>query len=226
MFRRLLWFGLPNGLQVCVDVVCFSLFVLLIGTLGKTELAATNLAFNLNALSFVPLMGLGTAVMTITGQRIGEGRPGLAVKTVWTVLKWALGYESIFCIIYWFAPDLILLPYTVRTDPAEFAALRAITITLLRFAAVYACFDGMVIVFSAAVRGAGDTRFAVLLSGIGGLLIMVLPTYLLQRMGWGGIYESWALATTFVVVMGIAFLWRFQQGKWQTMRVIESSVID
>jgi predicted cobalt transporter CbtA len=38
--------------------------------------------------------------------------------------------------------------------------------------------------------------------------------------------KSWALATTFVVVMGIAFLWRFQQGKWQKMRVIECSVID
>jgi MATE family multidrug resistance protein len=225
LFRRIMKFGLPNGLQICTDVVCFSLFVLLVGTLGKNELAATNLAFNLNALSFVPLMGLGTAVMTITGQRIGEGRPRLATRTVWTALAWALSYEGLFCVMYWFAPDLMLMPYSLRTDPEEFAELHGLAVTLLRFAAVYACFDGMVIVFSAAVRGAGDTRFAVLLSGIGGMLVMVVPTYVVQRMGWGGLYESWALATAFVVVLGIGFGWRFVQGRWQQMQVIETNVI-
>ena len=31
----------------------------------------TNLAFNVNMMSFVPMIGLATAVMTLVGKRVG-----------------------------------------------------------------------------------------------------------------------------------------------------------
>ena len=81
LFVRFLRFGFPQGLHFFLDVASFAVFMLLIGRLGRNELAATNLAFNLNTLAFVPMLGLGTAVSTLVGQRIGEGRPEIAVRT-------------------------------------------------------------------------------------------------------------------------------------------------
>ncbi len=48
---------------------------MMIGWIGQRELAATNIAFNLNTLAFIPVIGVGIAVSTLVGQRIGEGRP-------------------------------------------------------------------------------------------------------------------------------------------------------
>ena len=80
------------------------MFIQLIGALGSRSLAATSLAFNLNSLVFIPLFGMGTAVMTLTGQRIGEGRPELAVRTTWKAFGMAAAYIGVFASIYVFAP--------------------------------------------------------------------------------------------------------------------------
>ena len=78
LFHRLLRFGLPQGVHMFCDVLCFTVFVQVIGTMGTTELASTTLAFTLNIFAYVPLLGMGTAVMTLVGNRVGEGRPQLA----------------------------------------------------------------------------------------------------------------------------------------------------
>jgi MATE family multidrug resistance protein len=62
LFRRMMRYGLPSGLQFLVDVAAFSMFIFLVGRISKESLAATNLAFNLNMLAFIPIIGFGTAV--------------------------------------------------------------------------------------------------------------------------------------------------------------------
>ena len=58
LFFRLLRFGLPNGLQFFVGYMGITVFILLVGRLGTLELAATNIAFNINVLAFMPMIGL------------------------------------------------------------------------------------------------------------------------------------------------------------------------
>ncbi|MBT7890591.1 MAG: MATE family efflux transporter, partial [Deltaproteobacteria bacterium] len=57
LFQRLLSFGFPAGLQFFLDMLGFTLFILLVGRIGKIELAATNSAFNINMLAFMPMTG-------------------------------------------------------------------------------------------------------------------------------------------------------------------------
>ena len=58
LFKRLIRYGLPNGIQFFLDIAAFSGFILLIGRLGDTELAASNIAFNISMLAFMPMKGL------------------------------------------------------------------------------------------------------------------------------------------------------------------------
>lgn len=221
LFGRFLRFGLPQGVHLLLDCASFTIFMLLIGKLGKDELAATNLAFNLNTLAFIPMLGLGTAVSTLVGQRVGEGRPELAVQTTWSAFGVSAAYMLFFAAIYVLLPDVILKPYAMFSPDGDFTAIRDQVIVLLRFVAVYCFFDAMGIVFSFAVRGAGDTRFALLYSCLCSWLLMVVPTLIIQLWYGGGLVGSWWACTVYIIALGLGFLVRFQAGQWKTMRVIE-----
>ena len=221
LFGRLLRFGLPAGWQFFSDVFSFWLFIMLVGKMGSDVLAATNVAFNLNTLAFLPMLGFGTAVSTIVGQRIGEGRPALAVISTWKAFAFSATYMVVFAAIYLGLPDLILMPFIDASKPQEFEAIRPLITNLLRFVAVYSLFDAMAIIFGAAIRGAGDTRFAVIFSQIGGIFVLVLPTWLGWKYFGTGVYFAWTMCTLYVSFLGVGFLWRFQQGRWKSMKIIE-----
>jgi MATE family multidrug resistance protein len=223
LFGRLLRFGLPSGMQQFLDMCCWNMFIQLVGRLGTEELSATGLVFNLNGAVFVPLLGLGTAVTALVGHRIGEGRPQLAVRTTWLAFALASLYTLFFCAVYLFLPDLILKPYGL----ADHESLRRTVVVLLRFVAVYSFFDAMFVVFNAAIRGAGDTRFALVFQFSLGLVMLVLPTYIASSLyGSEGFSVAWYAVTSFIVVLGLGFLARFQQGRWMSMRVIEHTAME
>lgn len=219
---RMLKYGLPTGFQFLVDVVAFLLFVVFVGRLGTAELAATNIALTLNSLAFIPMYGMGTGILTLVGRRIGEKRPDLAARTTWLGFAVSAVYMSVCGVLYVFLPGLLISQFVAK-DPAAFAAVEPMVVILLRFVTLYLFFDAMAIVFGSAIRGAGDSQFSLWWTFIPGWLIMVLPSYLAVRMGYGGIYACWTAATAYITILGIGFLWRFCGGKWRKMSVIEEA---
>jgi MATE family multidrug resistance protein len=101
-----------------------------------------------------------------------------------------------------------------------------LVVGLLRFVAFYSFFDAMFVVFNAAIRGAGDTRFALVFSFSMGLLLLVLPTYIAAQFGAEGFSVAWYAVTAFITVLGLGFMARFQQGRWKSMRVIEHTAAE
>jgi MATE family multidrug resistance protein len=221
LFKRLLRYGLPSGFHFLVDVLGFSIFIFLVGWIDKSVLAATTLAFNLNTLAFLPVVGLGTAVSILVGNRIGDGKPDEAARITWLAFGVAAIYMLFFGAIFVGLPDLLLSPYSIEANAEEFQRIRPMVVKLLWFVAVYSLFDAMAIVFGAGLRGAGDTRFAMLFSFLSGWLLMVVPTWIgVKYWGWG-VISAWTACTVYVVFLGLGFATRFQQGKWRSMRVIE-----
>jgi MATE family multidrug resistance protein len=96
---------------------------------------------------------------------------------------------------------------------------------LLRFVALYALFDSTNIVFSMALRGAGDTIFVTGASMVLAWSVMVIPTWAAWRYDWG-LYWAWTFASLYVIVLALTVLLRFVQGKWRSMRVIETPTAD
>jgi MATE family multidrug resistance protein len=222
LFGRLMKYGGPAGMQVFLDVLVFNVFVQLVGRLGEAATGATTLAIRLNMVAFLPMMGLGQAVAILVGQRLGADRPDLAERSVYTGLRWTFGYMFGVAAMYLLIPGVLVGLFQGDRDPDSFAALAEIVPTLLTCVAVYSLADAVNLTFSFALRGAGDTRFVSLVTFALAWPIMVLPTFVVVR-GGGSIYAAWVFATAYIVAMAICFNWRFQTGKWKSMRVIEAA---
>lgn len=218
--KRLLWFGSPSGLQILAELAAFSVFLMLVGRLGKLELTATNLAFSVNSLAFVPLYGFGIAAMTMVGQRLGENRPDLADRSTWSVFVLAMTYLTIISFAYLVFPDFFLMGHRAQVPGAEFMEVRNLTVVLLRFVALYCLFDGLKVVFAHSIEGAGDTRFVLYVVSTTSIL-MVAATWWIIEVAQAGLWWSWWVVVAYLLVQGIIFLVRFRQGKWRQMRVIE-----
>ncbi len=223
LMRRLLRYGGPTGLQLLIEVGAFALFILLVGRLGEDAMAATALAFNVNSVAWVPMLGMGIAVTTMVGQQLGRDRPELAARATWTSFCMAQGYLCIMAALYVLVPDLFLLGHVWGTAPEQFAGLRDTTVVLLRFVAAYSLLDALNVIFVGAIKGAGDTRFILAVS----LIMSPLPVLA----GWAGItYCDWGLIwcwtviTVWICALGLIYLVRFLQGHWRQMRVIEPAL--
>lgn len=230
LFRRMMKYGLPSGYNLFIDIAGFTVFIMIVGWLGKRELAATNIAFNLNTLAFIPVMGMSIAVSTLVGQRIGEGRPDIAEKSARRGFVVAGGYMLAFGLIYVLLPDLLTWPYArqpVKGDGAvPFEEIHNIVVVLLRFVALYSFFDALAIIFGSAIRAAGDTLFSMIFTLCCSFGLQVIPTYLLWKFHGPSLFWSWVFCSTYVISMGIGFYLRFRQGAWKSMRVIEPVAAD
>jgi MATE family multidrug resistance protein len=224
MMSRLLYFGCPSGFQFFVDVVGFSSFILLMGSLGSEAMEATTLAFNVNAVAFVPMFGVGMAISTIVGQQQGANKPNLGARATWTGAQIALVYTGFFGVLYFFTPDLFVYWFSFGSKPEEFASLRMLTILLLRFVAAYCVFDALNIIFASALKGAGDTQFVVLATLAIAAPAVLVGWYGLTYLDWG-LVACWWVITIWIMTLGLTFFLRFVQGRWRTMRVIEHDVM-
>ncbi len=227
--RDLIWrmmrFGFPTGVQIFADGAGITLVIIVVGKLGELPLAATNLAFNLNSLAFVPMIGLGVAVSTLVGRRIGENRSALAIRTTWYAVGMALFYMALWMVGYLFFPNAIMTPYLVFAQEADSPELRQMVIVLLWFVSFYALFDAFAIIFGNAIRGAGDTRFSMIVMIFSSLIFLAIPAGIITIYFENNLYLCWTAATIYIMALGVIFFLRFQSKKWMTMKVIEEEPI-
>lgn len=218
---RLLRFGFPSGVQFFLDMAGFTIFVLLVGRLGTSSLAATNIALNISTLAFMPMIGCGIAVSVLVGQYLGKDRPDMAQMSVYSAFYMTIIYMAIIAAAFMFVPDIFVAPFVAQGHPKSFIEIQMLSVILLRFVAVYCIFDAVNIIFASAIKGAGDTRFVMFMIVIISTLVLVIPTYLVIVILKYGLLVSWVIASLYIITLGFVFYIRFLGGKWKDMRVIE-----
>jgi MATE family multidrug resistance protein len=223
LFVRLLRFGVPGSLQFCLDVFAFTFFILMVGRIGTNELAATNIVFSINSLAFMPAMGFSMGVSTLTGQALGRNQPADAVRAASSSIHLLLIYIVLLDLVFIFAPQWLLSIFLTadRSDPASQEILRLGTI-LLRIVAGYVVIDALYMVYSGVLKGAGDTKYLMLVIGSLSLLCMVLPVAVGILWFGAGLLFAWGCVVLFIIALFLMSWWRYRGGKWKTMRVIES----
>lgn len=222
LFGRLMRYGIPSAIQFSLDIFAFTFFIFMVGRFGKVQLAATNMVFSINSLAFMPMMGFSLGTSTLVGQALGRNRVNDAVAATKATMHIVLGYIFLLLILFLFLPQPMLELFRPRhLAPEDFAPIIAIGINLLRFVAAYIFFDALYMVCIGVLKGAGDTRFIMWSIGILSLVVMILPIYIGVQIFGAGLYYAWSCATGFVFCLFITSYWRYRQGCWKDVRVIE-----
>jgi MATE family multidrug resistance protein len=223
LLRRLLRFGLPTGFQFAIEVSAFALFLMIVGRISTAALAASGIAFNLNMLAFMPMVGLAIGVSSLVGRYLGADRPDLAERATWSAFQLGFAYMVACGLAYVLVPGLLLAPYRAGSTSAGFAEVEAIAAVLLRFVAFYATFDTANLIFSGCLKGAGDTAYPMKTTTVLAWAVMLGPAYIGCVLLPGGVYVAWSTATAYVLLLGLMMFRRFRAGGWKGLRVIEPS---
>lgn len=216
--KRFVKFGLPSGGHFFLEIMGFTGFILILGRIGQMELAATNIAININSLAFMPMFGLGIAMSMSVGQNIGAGKPETAEYAANSTVQLGLLYMIPCILLYVGVPMFFISPFNAAPETARVAVI------LLRFVAVYALFDTLSILYSSAIKGAGDTQFVMRVTTVLSIFVLIVPTYIAVDIFHSDLFMPWAFCALFIIGMGVTFWRRFAGGKWKNMSVIEPEV--
>ncbi len=204
--------GYPAAMEQGVFQVGFFIFLMLIGNFYGTEaFAAYNIGVNLLAVCMTVGFGFSIAGSTLVGQHLGANDHEGAARSGWRSMFLAIvSMGGLGVVIIIFADEM-----------ASFFlgdAQLTITYTVQFIYLLGAAMPLMAIEFAigGSLRGAGDTRFP-LMATIVGLLVMrcglaALATYLKLP-----VFFVYASLVGDYLVKGIMLLWRFKRGRWKTV---------
>ena len=222
LFGRLMHYGLPSGVQFFLEVFGITFFIQILGRLGDLELAASNIVLSIETLSFLPMVGFHVGNATLVGQAIGRGRPGQGAYSTTSTLHLIMTYMMLVAAAFIFTPEPLLHLFKAHHHTSsQYEQIKDLGVILMRFVAVFCFFDALNLVFSGAIKGAGDTRFIMWAIGALSIGVMIVPIYVAVDLLGAGLYAAWTIATLYICALGLAFMWRYRQGKWKSMKVID-----
>jgi len=219
--KELLWVGLPAGLGLLVNVALWGAVLFwLVGMFGKESLAATSAVFSCVNVSVMPVVGISTALTAAVGRAIGRGRKDLAIKQTRICLRIGVIYMGLAGLCFFVFREQ-LMTFWSSDDKVIATGMK-----LLICAAIYQVFDAAVIIYSGALRGAGDTLWlafsaafgSIVLLGGGGILMVKLAPQL-EALG------PWIATTAGVITVGLANRWRFKSNHWMKINIFKEPPI-
>ncbi len=150
--RELLRLGLPAAMQIGIEWGVFTAATLLIARVSAPQLAGHQITLTTVSMTYMMPLGISSAAAVRVGQAIGRGDHEGMVRAGWTAL--GLGAAMMTCA----AVCLIVFPQWLARLFTPDAEVIAASLALLRVAAFFQLFDGLQVVATGALRGAGDTR--------------------------------------------------------------------
>ncbi len=202
--RELLRLGLPAAAQMGVEIGVFALVTILVARLSAVALASNQIALVTVSTTFMMPLGISSAAAVRVGNALGRRDRRAAAHSGWTALALGAGVMSAAAVLLVVAPRFIARLFT----PVE--EVIAASATLLRIAAFFELFDGLQIVTTGALRGAGDTRTPLLCHFAGYWLVgLPLGAFLCFKRGMGAA-GLWVGLVAGLIVIGIALVlfWR------------------
>ena len=227
LIRRLLRVGIPGGIDVILVSICHLIYLRIILSLGDVAAAAHGVAIQVEALGFMPGGAFQISAATMTGQYLGardlvRARRSTIMACVMACL--IMGAAGVFFYIaagplasfFLGGPSGDVVP--IATELLHVVAYAMVPLALM-------------MVLIGALRGAGDTRWPLLLNLLGIVLLRVpLAIYLAHDeitipyvatiAGAGlGVVGAWYAAIADIVLRCGLLIARFQHEGWQKIDV-------
>jgi MATE family multidrug resistance protein len=220
VMKRLLYYGYPAGIELFLNLLAFDLVVLVFHSTGLVTAAAITIVFNWDMVSFLPLLGVNIGVTSLVGRYMGAGSPDTAHRAALSGLKLALVYSFGILLTFALLPEFLVNLFRPHEGDGLFAEVFPIAVFMVRLAAAYVMADAVLLVFSGALRGAGDTFWAMRTSVLLHWLMLGILAILLK--GWAvSAPTAWAVMCGIFMLFTLTFYLRYRGGKWRSLKIIE-----
>lgn len=210
-FGQVFRLGLPIGLAIVAEVGMFTGTGIMMGWIGTTELAAHGIALQIVSIAFMVHLGLSAAATIRAGQAFGRGDfvelREVAVAVIGLSLAFALVAAAIFVLI----PEVFVLPYLDRSNPAADAIL-SVAVGLMFWAALFQLADAMQVILQGLLRGVQDARVTLYLAIIGYWVVGLTTCYLFAFTFGMGAPGLWVGLFCGLGVAAVLMSWRFFHG--------------
>jgi MATE family, multidrug efflux pump len=216
----LLRFGYPAGIEMFLNLLAFSVLVMIFHSHGPATATAVTIVFNWDMVSFIPLLGVGISVTSLVGRYMGMGKPEIAHRSVMSGLKLCLVYSFFIIILFTGFTETLVNVFSPAKPSAIFLQSLPMAIFMLRMAAIYVTMDALIVIFAGALRGAGDSFWAMALSvAMHWTLIPVL--YFMLKVKSFSPEQAWlAVVITFILFSSFIYL-RYRSGKWKHIKMVQ-----
>ena len=165
--------SLPISLQNLLEVTAFSFAAIMVGWMGKYQLAAHQIAQNLSSLSFMIATGIGAAATIRVSHQFGAGRRQDAYHAGIAAVHMAVAIMVFFGLLFISLHRVI--PFIYTEDPAVIPIAGRLIIIL----ALYQVFDAVQLASRSSLLGLKDINIPTVFSGISYYVICLPSAYLL-----------------------------------------------
>jgi MATE family multidrug resistance protein len=200
--------GLPNALQLLIEMGSFLLLTVLIAAMSEADMAAHQIALQAIHFSFLPALAVGEAASVMAGQAVGANRDDLVIGVA-RLAMWMAGTYTALCtgVLAFGAPWIASL---FTTDAGVITA----AVPLLYMAAAFQVADGANVVARGVLRGTGDVRFPALVGIAASWSLMPPLCWLLGHQAGLGAFGGWIGLSADILVTTAIFWWRLIRRGW------------
>lgn len=233
LFIKLWEYGSPCGLELLMNMAAFTCVISMLHSYGTLVADSVTIVFNWDLIAFVPMLGMQIGVTTLVGQYMGARKPELAERVTYSGFKVAIFYATMMQLIFLIFTTELINVFKPAELTESFVFIQSLSTVLLRLAALYILFDGMILVFTGALRGAGDTAWVMktnifmhwlMVLGVGGSVwvwkLDILKDFTEKFAFWLPVI-SWMFFVITIMCIGLIFIRRFRRGKWKELRILE-----
>ncbi|HHY76165.1 MAG TPA: MATE family efflux transporter [Firmicutes bacterium] len=211
---RVLQIGLPASGERLTLRGAQILYTRAIAGLGTNAYAAHQIALRIESISLTIGFSFGAATTTLVGQYLGFGdqeKAELAARKAQKIASLAMGCAGVG--LFLGAPGLVRLFIPDNTAVTQMGS------TVLRIVAIAQPFMAINHVLAGGLRGAGDTKWVMYITGGSAWAVRVALTYLFVETFGLGLPGAWYAMVTDLIARSMMFRWRFGTGHWKHIRV-------
>lgn len=199
--RHLVVLGAPAAAQVGLEVGVFATATAMAGRFAPEALAAHQIVLNVSSLTFMVPLGVSSAGAVRVGQALGRRDPAGAARAGWASL--ALG----FAFMVGSSLVMVLLPRTIVGAYSTAPAVLSAGVALMAVAAAFQPFDGLQVIATGVLRGAGDTRTPMLCNVAAHWLIGLPVGWAVGIAAGRGVVGLWVGLSTGLILAGVVLLY-------------------
>lgn len=184
-----------------------------VASLGTVAFATHQICMNIQAMSFMNGQAFAVSATSLVGQSLGKKRPDMAQAYSRRTRRLGMMISIILAAVFFFFGEQIVSLYSDDLDVIAQGA------KILMLVALIQPLQSSQFILTGALRGAGDTRATAIITFITVLLVRPgLAIFCIYVLEWG-LEGAWIALVADQSLRSILVLYRFNSGKWKSIKV-------